>query len=85
MNEQFAGIRAIRETILPGPRQKEAEAARKEEVIADLKLCLDGNPASKRWQLLKVELTNKEAELLNLKRYLAGRTPQMESWADPLP
>ena len=56
-----------------------------ERTVADLKLCLAGNPASKRWQELNVELTNKETQLLFMKRRLAHRTPQMESWADPLP
>lgn len=85
MESKWTGLRAIREAILPGPRGGEAEATRKEEKIADLKLCLAGDPTSKRWKLLEIELTNKEADLLHLKRRLAGRTPQMESWADPLP
>jgi len=85
MIKQFTGLRAIREAIIPGPSTRQQEATRKEEEIADLKLCLAGNPASKRWQSLKMELTNKEQTLLHLKRYLAGRTPEMESWADPLP
>ena len=85
MNEQFTGLRAIREAIIPGPRAGQEEATRKEEEIDDLKLCLAGNPASKRWKTIKIELTNKEQNLLHLKRRLAGRTPEMESWADPLP
>jgi len=60
-------------------------ADRLEQDIADLELCLAGNSRSKKWQEIKVILTNKKQELLHMKRRLAGRTPQMESWADPLP
>ena len=84
MQEKFTGLRAIREKIRPGPGTQEVAAARKEAEIEDLKLCLTGNPASERWKLLKIELTNKEAELLNIKRRLAGRTPKMQNWNDPL-
>lgn len=84
MEEHFTGLRAIRDKIRPGPGTQEAAAARKQAEIDDLKLCLTGNPASERWQLLKMELNNKEAELLNIKRRLAGRMPQMASWAEPL-
>lgn len=62
-----------------------AEAALKEERVKDLEMCLAGNSKSKRWQNLHVELTNKKQELLFIKRRLAGRTPEMESWEDPLP
>ena len=85
MEEHFTGLRAIRDKIRPGPGTQEAAAARKQAEIDDLKLCLTGNPASERWQLLKMELANKDQELLCMKRRLAGRTPMMESWADPLP
>jgi hypothetical protein len=69
----------------PPPTGAKKEAIDLEERVNDLELCLKGNPTSKRWQELNAELTNKKGELLNKKRYLAGRTPQMESWADPLP
>lgn len=55
-----------------------------EHTVSDLEACLRGDATSKRWQELNRELTNKKQELLHVKRRLAGRTPQMASWADPL-
>jgi hypothetical protein len=69
----------------PPPTGAKAEAVHLEAKVNDLELCLKGNPQSKRWQELNVELTNKKQELLFMKRRLAGRTPQMKSWAGPLP
>ena len=60
-------------------------ADRLEQDISDLELCLAGNGRSKKWQEINIILTNKKRELLYMKRRLAGRTPQMNSWADPLP
>lgn len=73
------------ESYVPSPTGVAGQVAHLEERINDLELCLKGNPASKRWQELNVELTNKKQEFLFMKRRLAGRTPEMESWADPLP
>ena len=56
-----------------------------EKKVADLELCLKGNPISKRWQELNLELTNKKNDLLLMKRRLAGRNSTMESWRYPLP
>jgi hypothetical protein len=85
MQQHFVGLRAIREKIQPTPALAQQEADRLEAEIADLKRCLAGDSTSDRWKLLKIELTNKEDELLHRKRRLAGRNPNMESWADPLP
>jgi hypothetical protein len=85
MESKWTGLRALREKIQPIPGYEERETGRLEAEVADWKLCLAGNPASEKWKLLRVELTNKESALLNKKRRFAGRTPQMESWADPLP
>lgn len=76
--------RTYDESYVPSPTGVAGQVAHLEEGVNDLELCLKGNPASKRWQELNVELTNKERELLHMRRRLAGRTPQMESWADPL-
>lgn len=73
------------ESYVPPPTGEAATAVFLQEKIADIELCMKGNPASKRWQKLNIELTNKKGELLYIKRRLAGRTPQMKSWADPLP
>jgi hypothetical protein len=73
------------ESYVPPPTGEAKQAADLEKRINDLELCLKGNPISKRWQGLNVELTNKKQELLFMKRRLAGRTPNMKSWADPLP
>jgi len=69
----------------PPPTGARAQALYLEQRISDLERCLTGDATSKRWQELNVELTNKKSELLHMKRRLAGRTPQMKSWADPLP
>ena len=85
MREEFTGLRAIREQIKPGPGARELEALRLEQEVHDLERCLAGDATSTRWIELNVELTNKKETLLHMKRRLLGRTPQMESWADPLP
>jgi len=85
MQEEFTGVKKIRETIPPGPSTQEKLATHLEEEISDLQKCLAGDSTSKRWKDLNIELTNKKAELLYMKRRLAGRTPLMASWADPLP
>jgi len=66
------------------PSGVKAQAIQLDERVNDLERCLRGDQTSKRWQELNVELTNKKQELLFMKRRLAGRTPQMASWADPL-
>lgn len=73
------------ESYVPSPTGVAGQIAHLEERVNDLELCLKGNPASKRWKELNVELTGKKMTLLHMKRRLAGRTPQMESWNDPLP
>jgi hypothetical protein len=85
MKQEWVGIRAMREFIVDKPGLEVQLADKLESEIADWKLCLAGNPASEKWKLLEIELTNKEVELLHRRRRIAGRTPQMESWADPLP
>jgi hypothetical protein len=85
MEEEFTGLKKIRETIPPGPSPRERDATYLEEEISDLQKCLAGDSTSKRWKDLNIELTNKKSELLYMKRRLAGRTPLMASWADPLP
>jgi len=85
MIERFTGLRAIREALPREPHIAEIQADQKQAAIDDLKKCLSGDSSSKRWQFLKMELTNKEFELLMIKRRFTGRTPDMESWADPLP
>ena len=85
MGEEFTGLRKIRETLPQGPSPREREATSLEEEISDLQKCLAGDSTSERWKSLNIELTNKKSELLHMKRRLAGRTPLMASWADPLP
>ena len=85
MGEEFTGLRKIRETLPQGPSPRERDATYLEEQISDLQRCLAGDSTSKRWESLNIELTNKKQELLYMKRILAGRTPLMASWADPLP
>jgi len=70
---------------VPPPTGIANDAVNLEVKISDIERCLKGDATSKRWQELNMELTNKKQELLYMKRHLAGRTPQMESWADPLP
>ena len=74
-----------RQALIPPPRAYAAEAITVEKKINDLELCLKGNPISKRWQEINVEMNRLKDTLLTMKRKLAGRTPQMKSWADPLP
>ena len=85
MREEFTGLRKIRESIQPEPSGYERAAINLEKRISDLQKCLAGDSTSERWKELNIELTNKKQELLSMKRRLAGRTPQMASWADPLP
>ena len=85
MEEHFTGLRAIREKIKPGLSTVERQAASLAEDILDIKQTLQGGILTKHRQALELELTIKEGELLNIRRRLAGRTPQMASWADPLP
>ena len=85
MEEEFAGLKKVRETIPQGPSTQEKLATYLEEEISDLQKCLAGDSTSQRWKSLNIELTNKRSELLYMKRKLAGRTPLMASWADPLP
>jgi len=85
MKQEFTGVRATREKILPGPSTEERKRNALQEKISDLEKCLKGDSTSKRWQDIHVELTNDKQALLYLKRRLAGRTPLMDSWADPLP
>ena len=84
MREQFCGLRAIRAEIKPGPRSGEESAIRLEQEVHDMERCLAGDPTSNLWQKLNVQLTSKKQTLLHTKRRLAGRTPQMDSWEDPL-
>jgi uncharacterized coiled-coil protein SlyX len=75
MKEHFTGLRAIRETIQPGPSSRDKEIALLEEKIQDLEMCLAGNPASKRWQELNVILTNTKHTLQTIQnriKYPAG-------------
>ena len=85
MQEEFAGLKKAREAIPQGPSPQERAATYLEEEISDLQKCLAGDSTSERWKSLNIELTNKKSELLHMKRRLAGRTPLMASWADPLP
>ena len=85
MESKWTGLREIRERIQPGLGSEDEKALRLEQAISDLDRCLKGDATSERWQELNIELTNKKGDLLHMKRRLAGRTPQMESWADPLP
>lgn len=85
MQEKFTGLRVTREKIQPKPEHFEQDVLRLEQGVYDLERCLAGDSTSKRWQELNVDLTNEKQKLLHMKRRLAGRTPQMESWADPLP
>lgn len=84
MRETFTGLRAIRENIQPEPSTGERMDAILEEEVNDIEQCLAGNPASKRWQKISVELANKKQELLFSRRRHAGRQPSMDSWNDPL-
>lgn len=85
MESKWIGLRAIRETIQPKPGIREQDVLRSDQKFHDLERCLAGDPTSKRWQEINVELTNEKQRLLNMKRRLAGKTPQMDSWGDPLP
>jgi len=85
MESKWTGLRAEREKIQPGLGAAEEQVLRLERVVFDLERCLKGDATSIRWQELNGELTNKKEQLLHMRRRLAGRTPQMESWADPLP
>jgi len=85
MEHEWTGLRAEREQIQQKPGSEELAIIRLERGAQDLERCLTGDATSIRWQQLKVELTNKKQELLHMKRRFAGRTPSMESWADPLP
>lgn len=85
MESKWTGLKAIRENIKPTPGYAEQDATRLEQEVHDMERCLAGDPTSTRWKALNVELTNKKAQLLHKKRRLAGRTPEMDSWADPLP
>jgi hypothetical protein len=84
MESKWSGLRAIREQIQPGPSFREKEVARLAEDVNDIKQTLAGVPGTKHRQALELELTKAEGNLLNKRRRLAGRNPQMESWADPL-
>jgi len=84
-NAKSGALFEARQAYVEPPSGYEAQANKLEEVVNDLEQCLKGNATSKRWQELNVELTNKKGTLLMMRRRLAGRTPQMESWEDPLP
>jgi hypothetical protein len=85
MESKWTGLREIRENIQPGLSSGEESALRLEQEVHDIERCLAGDPTSNLWQDLSVKLTNKKEQLLHMKRRLAGRTPQMESWEYPLP
>jgi len=84
-NAKAGALFEARQAYVEPPSAFEAQANKLEERVNDLEQCLKGDPTSKRWQELNVELTNKKETLLMMRRRLAGRTPQMESWEDPLP
>jgi len=85
MESKWTGLRAIREKIQPEVTGVAAIAIRLEHKIADWERALAGDRSSEKHQELTVELNNLKEQLLHMKRRLVGRTPQMESWADPLP
>jgi len=83
-NAKSGALFEARRAYVEPPSGYEAQANKLEEALNDLEQCLKGNATSKRWQELNVELTNKKGTLLMMRKRLAGRTPQMESWEDPL-
>lgn len=85
MEQKWSGLRAEREKIQPAPTSEKRVALKLEQEIHDLDRCLAGDATSKKWQELKVDLDTKKGELLHTRRRLAGRTPDMKSWTDPLP
>ena len=84
MEEKWCGLRAIRENIQPEVTGVAADAIRLEQRIADWERALAGDRRSEKHQELTVQLNNLKEQLLHMRRRLAGRTPQMASWADPL-
>jgi len=84
-NAKVGYLFETRQAIVDPPKGMEEKIIRLEKGVLDLQECLAGNSKSERWQKIKIELTNLEGTLLITKRRAAGRTPQMESWADPLP
>ena len=84
MEEKWCGLRAIRENIQPEVTGVAADAIRLEDKIADWERALAGDRSSTKHQELTTQLENMKAELLHMKRRLAGRQPSMDSWADPL-
>jgi len=84
-NAKTGALFEARQAYVEPPSGYEAQVNKLEEGVNDLEQCLKGNATSKRWQELNVELTNRKGTLLIMRRRLAGRTPQMESWEDPLP
>lgn len=84
-NAKSGELFEAREALPRAPTGYELQVASLKSKITDLELCLKGNPTSKRWQEINVEINKLKGTLLDMRRRLAGRTPQMESWADPLP
>jgi hypothetical protein len=48
------------------PSDRDAEAKALELDISDLKMAMDGNPLSKRWQIMRVELCIKASVLATM-------------------
>lgn len=66
MEEHFAGLRAIRETVPPARGTEEMHLDVLEKRIIDLRKTLTGDTSATRWKELKAELTNREESLRNL-------------------
>ena len=84
MEEKWCGLRAERQKIKPGPGAVERDVILLQNKIADWERCLDGDRRSAKHQEMTVQLNDMKQDLLHMRRRLAGRTPSMKSWADPL-
>jgi len=84
MESKWCGLRAEREKIKPEPPAIPRLVALLENEIADWERALAGDRRSAKHQELTIQLQNMKDKLLHMKRRMAGRTPQMKSWADPL-
>jgi len=84
MESKWTGLRKLRESIKPEVTGVAADAIHLEHKIADWERALAGDRSSEKHQQTTIELNGMKQDLLFMRRRLAGRTPQMQSWNDPL-
>ena len=84
MEPKWCGLRAERQKIKPEPGAVEQQVIFLQNKITDWDRCLAGDGGSEKHQQMTIELNGMKQDLLHMRRRLAGRTPSMKSWEDPL-